>query len=170
LKDQIIYKAVSLIERANYLIWNLILTIAIIVSIIYFTESPVIILIVLLFLFIAVLLSSYSLIIIYPEKVEIISRGLFRFNSSKNLFQIDQIARIETNLKYGRTSYILGQILFWFMPAVASTMWNDFTFICKDGTMESFSTKINQTELIKAFHIIRDQSKNQIELKPKKGF
>jgi len=108
--------------------------------------------------------SRYNQIKVYSEKIEIIKKGLLNFNTSTETFYLDQISAINATLRIGGTKGAFIQFIGVFRPSVNLISWNEYSIVLKDGKKKSFSTKIENKELLKALELIKRFSGNRIKV------
>ena len=81
--EKVIFKAVSLIDKINFYITNFIFSLAVIYCAFQLNSNPILISIILLILIILFSLFGYNEIKIYPDRIEMFVKGVFKINSSK---------------------------------------------------------------------------------------
>jgi hypothetical protein len=129
-----------------------------------FKENPVLISIFLFILFLFFLLLTYNQIKVYFDKIEIIQKGLFKFNTSIKTFYFDEISSIETTLRIGGESGILIQLIGIFRASVNLISWNEYIIILKEDKRKTFNTQIESEDLIKVFQLVEKLSGNKIKV------
>jgi hypothetical protein len=122
--------------------------------------SSIFLLIILFFLFSL----RYNQIKVYSDKIEIINKGLFKFNTSVKIFYFDQIIAIDACLRIGGTKGALIQLIGVFRASVNLVSWNEYSIIFQDDKKKSFNTQIEREELLKVFDLIKRFSGNRIKV------
>jgi len=117
-------------------------------------------LIIILFFLVA---SRYNQIKVYDDKIEIIKKGLFKFNTSIETFYFNHINTIDANLRIGGRKGALIQLVGVFRPSVNLVSWNEYSIILDNGNRKSFSTKIEKEDLLKVFDLIKRFTGNKIK-------
>ena len=127
-----------------------------------FKENPVLISIFLFILFFFLVILTYDQIKIYDDKIEVIQKGFFKFNTSIKTFYFNQIISIETTLRIGGEKGAIIQFIGIFRASVNLISSNHFTLIFNDNKRKSFSTQIERENLIKVFQLVKKLSGNKI--------
>jgi hypothetical protein len=105
---------------------------------------------------------TYSQIKVYDDKIEIIQKGFFKFNTSIKTFYFNEIISIETTLRIAGQNGAIIQFIGIFRASVNLISSNYFTLILNDNKRKSFSTQIEREDLIKVFELVKKLSANKI--------
>jgi hypothetical protein len=127
-----------------------------------FKENPVLISIFLFILLFFLAILTYSQIKVYDDKIEIIQKGFFKFNTSIKTFYFNEIISIETTLRIAGQNGAIIQFIGIFRASVNLISSNYFTLILNDNKRKSFSTQIEREDLIKVFELVKKLSANKI--------
>jgi len=108
--------------------------------------------------------SRYNQIKVYSEKIEIVKKGLLNLNTSIETFYFDQISAIDATLRIGGTKGAFIQLIGVFRPSVNLISWNEYSIVLNDGKKKSFSTQIENEDLLKVLELIKRFSGNRIKV------
>lgn len=154
----------SKFDKYSFYLGNMILIAFFIYFLSVFNQNPILILILLVLLAFFILISTYKPIKVYSDKIEIIYKRLFKFNTSIKAYYFEDISSIEATLRIDGTRGFLLQFIGFFRVSLMLVSFNYFTLIFKNKKRKSISTEIKKEDLIKVFEAIKSLSDNKIEI------
>jgi len=127
-------------------------------------ENPILISILLFILILFLIFLDYDQIKIFSNKIEIVQKGLFKFNTSVKVFYFDEINTIETTLRIEGDEGALIQLIGIFRATINLVSMNEYIIVLKTDKRISFNTKILRQDLIKVFRLVEKLSENKIKV------
>jgi hypothetical protein len=148
-------------QKYRDIIWKVLSICIAIYCSFYFSENPVVIGIIVLFLLYVFILPGHEIMHVYEDLIEFkVQNPIIPFFTKSRQFKFDEIVSIDSNLQFGKKEQFLSDLTNSSMMRLS--YWNTLKFTFKSGKQTTISSKIYKADILKAFEIIQKQTQNSI--------
>ena len=150
------------IEKIRFYFDNIFCVSIMCFSVVMFNQNHIFFTIVFVLSTVVFLILSRSLFNIYDDKIEIISKGFWEFNTQTHIFYYDDIASINTTFRFENSRSFFNE----FMIAMNNRgpVGNYFSIQPKKGKKLDCVIDAPKKDLIEAFELVKKLSGNKFEI------
>lgn len=150
------------IDKFRFYFDNIFCVLVMCFSVVTFNQNTTFFSIVLALSVFVFLILSRPLLNIYSDKIEIISKGFWEFNTRTHVFYYDNIASINTTFRFKYSRFFFTEFII--ATDNRGPVGNYFTIQPKDGKKVDFIIDTPKEDLIKAFELVKKLSGKSFEI------